>query len=264
MASSQKPSGRFRPLRVVLPVAGVAVCAFLIISPPGGGLDAARTAPGGTESEAPETAPEATRGAGEKASEEAAPVKTAPAGSTPATKAPAGSTPATEAPAAPEAETGGGAPGAVPAPAASARVPVPAAEKEKASTLSQAYVGKTASVLAAAEIPTADELKALAVGPAQGAILAQAAEFESNNWRQEGVPTIAGLEIVAYDGAATPARMTVNACVDSSKVRVVTDEGVVLRESSARNRSLNVLSLVRGDGGAWLVEEISFPDDPSC
>ncbi|MBJ2119701.1 hypothetical protein I6N91_01750 [Arthrobacter sp. MSA 4-2] len=254
MASLQKPSGRFRPLRVLLPVAGVALCAFLIISPPGGSLDAARTAPGGTESEAPGTGPEATRGAGEKASEEAAPVKTAPAGSKPATKAPA----------APEAETGGGAPGAVPAPAASARVPVPAAEKEKASTVSRAYVGKTASVLAAAETPTADELKALAVGPAQGAILAQAAEFESNNWRQEGVPTIAGLEIVAYDGAATPARMTVNACIDSSKVRVVTDEGVVLREGSARSRSLNVLSLVRGDGGTWLVEEISFPDDPSC
>ncbi len=254
MASSQKSSGRFRPLRVVLPVAGVAVCALLIVSPPGGSLDAARTAPGGTESEAPETAPEATRGAGEKVSEEAAPVKTAPAGPTPATRAPA----------APEAETGGGAPGAVPAPAASARIPVPAVEKEKASTLSQDYVGTMASVLAAAEIPTADELKALAVGPAQGAILAQAAEFESNDWRQEGVPTIAGLEIVAYDGAATPARMTVNACVDSSKVRVVTDEGVVLKEGSPRNRSLNVLSLVRGDGGAWLVEEISFPDDPSC
>ncbi|RJU01668.1 hypothetical protein D6T65_08995 [Arthrobacter frigidicola] len=243
----------------MLPVAGVAVCAFLIVSPPGGSLDTARTAPGGTESEAPETAPEATRGAGEKATEEAAPVKAAPVKT-----APAGSTPATKAPAAPEAETGSGAPGAVPAPAASARIPVPAAEKEKASTLSQAYVGKTASVLAAAKIPTADELKALAVGPAQGAILAQAAEFESNNWRQEGVPTIAGLEIVAYDGAVTPARMTVNACVDSSKVRVVTDEGVVLREGSAGNRSLNVLSLVRGDGGAWLVEEIRFPDDPSC
>ncbi|WP_159615777.1 hypothetical protein [Arthrobacter zhaoguopingii] len=259
MASSQKPSGRFRPLRVLLPVAGVALCAFLIISPPGGSLDTARTAPGGTESEAPGTAPEATQATGGKASEEAAPAKTAPAGPKPATKPPT-----TAAPAAPDAETGGGAADAVPAPAASARVPVPAAEKEKASTVSRDYVGKTASVLAAAKTPTADELKALAVGPAQGAILAQAAEFESNNWRQEGVPTIAGLEIVAYDGAATPARMTVNACIDSSKVRVVTDEGVVLREGSDGNRSLNILSLVRGDGGTWLVEEISFPDDPSC
>ncbi len=261
MSKPEKTARRFRPAKPLVICAVAALSGFLAVSPPAGSLDAAEPPSRAPSGEAGGTVPQ--RASGEPDAPATASQKP-DAGGAPAGEAPSGKPPAAEPPAGP-AVTGPGSPagpgraGAVPA-----RVPVPAAEKEKASTVLRAYVDKAASTLAAAKTPSADELKALAVGPAQGAVLADAAEFENNGWHQEGVPTVEELEIVGFDAAASPQRMTVNACIDSSKVKVVTAAGQTIREGTSSSRSLNILSLVRAESGEWLVEQVTFPDDPTC
>jgi hypothetical protein len=278
VSKPEKTAGRFRPLKSPLILMALALFAFLVVSPPASSLDAAGTAPQAPGVSVGENAPAVAPGGAEEEpavpdseaeQSDAASVPTSdlPAADEPASDAPALEVPAGEAPAGPTADKPTVDKGAV-APAgaevATARVPVPAAEKEKASTALRSYVGKAASTLATAKTPAADELAALAVGPAQGAILADAAEFENNGWHQEGTPTVEELEVVGFDASASPQRMTVNACIDSSKVKVVTAEGQTIRQGTSNSRSLNVLSLVKAGSGGWLVEKVSFPDDPTC
>jgi len=264
MSKPEKSAGQFRLLKSLLLLVALAILAFLAVSPPASSLDAedtAQQAPATVAAEdAPTKAPDEVQA--DPASPESGTGQADAGGEAPAAEVPTAEAPAGEAPSSVTTDKSSGSPAA--GGSVAARVPVPAAEKEKAATALRAYVGKAASTLATAKTPAADELEALAVGPAQGAILADAAEFESNGWRQEGAPTVAELEVVKFDGSASPQRMTVNACVDSSKVKVITAEGAVIRQGTASSRSLNVLSLVKAGSGGWLVEEVSFPDDPTC
>ncbi len=260
MQQPEKPAASLRPFKALLMVTALALCA---VSPPAGNpaaADRASEPPGGAAA-----GDRLEQASGARHEEPAAPENDADrpeAGSVAAGQTPAAEVPAEIAPPSPAAaDRSVGSPAGTVA----ARVPVPAAEKEKVSTVLDAYVGKAASTLARAEIPAVEELAALAVGPAQGTILADAAEFESNGWRQQGAPSVEKLEVVEFDGSAVPQRMTVNACIDSSGVKVVTAEGKTIREGSSSSRSLNILSLVRsGPGGGWVVEQVSFPDDPTC
>lgn len=143
-------------------------------------------------------------------------------------------------------------------------VSVSVKERKTVSADVREYVRSAAEVLADETQPSADELAALATGPAQGALLADAAEFEENGWHQEGTPTIASLNVTSYDPDAAPQQMTVSACIDSSDVQILTANGDPVRAGGGASRSLNILTLIRSDDGNWLVTKVSFPDDPTC
>lgn len=92
------------------------------------------------------------------------------------------------------------------------------------------------------------------------AYLAQADEFMSTGVHQSGSPSIENPTVtsVSEDGAT----MTVQACVDSSSVQVLNDQGTDLHASQPK-RSLTIFTLTNPDG-SWKLAGESFPDDPTC
>ena len=89
---------------------------------------------------------------------------------------------------------------------------------------------------------------------------AQADEFASTGVHQNGAPTIEnpGIVGVSDDGAT----VSVQACVDSSSVHVLDDQGTDLHASQPK-RSLTIFMLTNSNG-SWKISGESFPDDPTC
>ncbi len=177
-----------------------------------------------------------------------------PAGGSPAASAPAGGSPAASAPTGTAAAPVSAAPG----------VTLPPADQQAAVQDMDAFVSGSATVMAAQTQPSDAELAALATGSALGSLQADTAEFAKNGWHQEGQPTVVSTSVAAYDPAATPPQLTLNVCIDSSQVNVVTAAGELIRQGTDKDRSLNILTLNRSDAGKWLVSKVSFPDDPTC
>ncbi|MCQ9163650.1 hypothetical protein [Arthrobacter sp. STN4] len=75
---------------------------------------------------------------------------------------------------------------------------------------------------------------------------------------------IVSTHVVAHDEVTAPDTMLLGVCVDSSQVRVLTEEGTVVRAGGSADRSLNLLTLTRTSAGTWLVSKLSFPDNPNC
>lgn len=109
----------------------------------------------------------------------------------------------------------------------------------------------------------ADALADTATGPALDAARASAAEFADNGWHQVGQAELTSSKVVFYRPDASPPRMRIAACVDSSDVDVVDDAGDSVRHGSYAARSMMLFDLVR-EHGDWLVQRQSFPDDPDC
>ena len=103
----------------------------------------------------------------------------------------------------------------------------------------------------------------VATGSALDAAMAQAAEFADNGWQQTGAPRIVESRIVKDERDEDPQRVVVLACVDSSEVDVVDDEGNSVRHGNYPDRSRMLFTLVR-DEDRWLVSEESFPANPDC
>ncbi|WP_316668366.1 hypothetical protein [uncultured Propionibacterium sp.] len=89
---------------------------------------------------------------------------------------------------------------------------------------------------------------------------AQADEFLATGVHQSGAPTIENARItsVSEDGTG----MSIEACVDSSSVQVLNDQGADLHASQPK-RSLTIFTLTNPDG-SWKLASESFPDDPTC
>ncbi|WP_434618258.1 hypothetical protein [Arthrobacter sp. A5] len=172
-----------------------------------------------------------------------------PAGASPDPSAPAGTAPT----------------GAAAAPVSAAPgIAIPPADQQAAVQDMDAFVSGSAAIMAAQTQPSDAELAALATGSALGSLQADTAEFAKNGWHQEGQPTVVSTNVVAYDPAAAPPQLTLNVCIDSSKVNILTAAGDAVRTGTDKDRSLNILTLNRSDDGKWLVSRVSFPDDPTC
>ena len=88
-------------------------------------------------------------------------------------------------------------------------------------------------------------------------------EFEDNGWRQVGSPDVVASRVVFRRPDASPPRMRIAACVDSSDVDVVDASGDSVRNGTYAARSTMLFDLVLRHGD-WLVQRQSFPDDPDC
>ncbi|WP_035782177.1 hypothetical protein, partial [Arthrobacter sp. H14] len=142
---------------------------------------------------------------------------------------------------------------------------LPDAAASAADSRVNGFISESAEALTTLETDqkrTAAELKIVATGSAYDAVLASAAEFRENGWRQVGSPKVVSATVVEYESASTPKTMVVQACIDSSNVKVITDEGTSVRSGPNRH-ALNTLTLVQQED-RWLVESVGFPDNPRC
>lgn len=104
----------------------------------------------------------------------------------------------------------------------------------------------------------------VAQGFVQGEIAATAAEFAKNGWHQEGAPTVVWSHTVERHLDAQPPSVTIEACVDSSDVRILDQHGKpVLGTTDKPPRVPNLYTLVKTHG-TWKVTGHSFPRQPTC
>jgi hypothetical protein len=151
-----------------------------------------------------------------------------------------------------------------PSASATPAVAVPAPVAASVAKNAAAYVGRTAAVLAKVTPPSKAELSAVATGSAYDSLMARTTEFEANGWHIEGKPKVVSTKVVRYQPSAKPPTVTLNVCIDSSAVSVLTKAGVTVQKGSAKDRSLNVMTLVQSPMRTWLVSEVTFPDNPAC
>lgn len=154
------------------------------------------------------------------------------------------------------------APPATTPPAPVLAVPLPPADQAAAELNVKDFMAARAQALAA-PVPDPANLQELAIGSAYDAMMANAGDFINNGWHQVGTPTVASIIVTGYEPSATPPQATLNVCVDSSAVTVLTADGTVVKAGTAGDRSMNILTVVLS-GGKWLVSQESFPADPSC
>jgi hypothetical protein len=103
----------------------------------------------------------------------------------------------------------------------------------------------------------------IAAGAVRGELEAARQEYDANGWRQEGAASVASVTVVTADLAAADPTVTVDACIDSSAVRVLDRNGTDLRNQATPDRSLNRYVLVRS-AGVWRVTGHTFPADATC
>lgn len=155
-------------------------------------------------------------------------------------------------------------PSAAPSASATPAVAVPAPVEASAAENATAYVGRTAAVLATVTPPPEAELSALATGSAYDSLMARTSEFKANGWHLDGKPEVVSTEVVGYQPSAQPPTVTLNVCIDSSAVSVLTNDGATVQKGSAKDRSLNVMTLVQSPTQTWRVSQVTFPDNPVC
>lgn len=132
----------------------------------------------------------------------------------------------------------------------------PLTEEEAADTTLDALT-RTATALSDPGNPV--DLSDVLTGSALDEYLAQAEEFMNTGVHQEGAPTIENARITNTSEDGT---IEVEACVDSSAVQVLNDQGTDLRASQPK-RSLTIFTLTNPDG-SWRLASETFPDDPTC
>lgn len=102
---------------------------------------------------------------------------------------------------------------------------------------------------------------------ASGAIVLELAneqqELASNGWTRSGSPTLSSLTVLTSDLAASPPRVVVSACIDSSSVVTLDTAGVPVGATGQAQRFINVYTM-ENTAGQWRVTERSFPNDPAC
>lgn len=106
------------------------------------------------------------------------------------------------------------------------------------------------------------ELAAVATGAVQDELSIAAQERYDNRWTVEGVATLAWVRIVEDNRSATPPSFRVQACVDSSNVRVLDDGGRPLSRPGAQ-RAINEYVIVES-GGSWVISSARLTTDPPC
>lgn len=133
----------------------------------------------------------------------------------------------------------------------------PLSEGEAADTTLDA-LSRTASALSDPGNPA--DLSDVLTDSALDAYLAQAEEFMKTGVHQNGSPTIENARVLGTSEDGTS--IQVEACVDSSAVQVLNDQGTDLRASQPK-RSLTIFTLTNPDG-SWKLASETFPEDPTC
>lgn len=109
--------------------------------------------------------------------------------------------------------------------------------------------------------PSAPSLDTVSTGAFKTMIELQRQEWEDLGWRQEGQPTVDQVKLVGKpdkDGS-----ITVSACVDSTNVRVLDENGKDMRGRGTPARSRNIFTL-RPIDGQWVVSDQTFAKNPDC
>ena len=119
-------------------------------------------------------------------------------------------------------------------------VPLPPAEAEAVDLNVKDFVAAGAEALTHTDVPpSASDFTELATGSALDSMVADSEDFVNNGWHQEGTPTVDSITVVNYQPSSTPPEATLNVCIDSSKVNVLTADGSLVREgTSAGQRRL--------------------------
>lgn len=133
----------------------------------------------------------------------------------------------------------------------------PLSEEEAADTTLEA-LARTATALSDPGNPV--DLSGVLTGSALDEYLAQAEEFMNTGVHQEGAPTIENARVIGTSDDGTS--LEVEACVDSSSVQVLNDQGTDMHASQPK-RSLTIFTLTNPDG-SWKLASETFPDDPTC
>ncbi|MEU7993489.1 hypothetical protein [Rothia amarae] len=110
---------------------------------------------------------------------------------------------------------------------------------------------------------TVSDIEKVSTGSASDEFSANALEFGTNDWKQEGTSKIVGEPKVAdskYNGA--PAKV-LEVCIDSSDVKVKDSAGNTLTDPNTPKKSLNIFTLVE-DNGSWKIASHDFPNNPDC
>ncbi len=142
------------------------------------------------------------------------------------------------------------------------RARVPADTRSRAVHDARTFVRRSTAALQQVAHPDR-ELGDEVAGDARRAVLNSVAELHSNHWHQVGRPRLVSEHVLAYHPHASPPRLTVAACLDTSDVRLVDRAGGTVPNSAVGYRSWNYLTLVRR-GAGWVVTDQTFPDDPDC
>lgn len=103
----------------------------------------------------------------------------------------------------------------------------------------------------------------LVTGAYASALEAQRAEFADMGWTQVGTPRVISLDILEEHPEETPPRAVIRACVDSSDVDILDENGDSLKNEGTPSRSASLYTLVQTDG-TWSVDETTFAEDPDC
>ncbi len=90
---------------------------------------------------------------------------------------------------------------------------------------------------------------------------ATAEEWNLLGYTQEGTPVISDVQVLKVSETGTT--MQVLACVDSSTVRVLDENGAEVSDDQAPTRSRSLFDLEFIDG-KWKVTHQSFPENPEC
>lgn len=118
---------------------------------------------------------------------------------------------------------------------------------------------RTSEVLAAPEntFEPGDALASTALEDLQ----ATAEEWGLLGYRQEGKAVLSDVQVLTLSD--TGEKMEVIACVDSSDVRIMDENGKEVADDQAPARSRSIFELQFLDG-KWKVTNQSFPEDPEC
>jgi hypothetical protein len=114
--------------------------------------------------------------------------------------------------------------------------------------------------------PTSDlaALRNAVSGEALSELQAQQLEFKANGWTATGTTRVTDLTVLRTTGSGANRTVEVRACVDSSKVRVLTAAGkAAFPTTTGSRRALNLYDLQDTSAG-WRVIRHSYPADPAC
>jgi hypothetical protein len=114
--------------------------------------------------------------------------------------------------------------------------------------------------------PTSDlaALRTAVSGQALAELQAQQLEFAANGWTATGTTRVSDVTVLRTTGSGSSRTVEVQACVDSSKVHVLTAAGKsAFPTTTGTRRALNLYDLQETAAG-WRVTRHSYPADPTC
>lgn len=112
--------------------------------------------------------------------------------------------------------------------------------------------------------PEERDFEDVAVGSAEELMSNVSDEYEREGWHQEGKPTIVGSPSSAPVQIAGKKGLRVTVCLNDASVRVLDEDGRVVRPEDQGRRVLNTFDLVQLPDSGWQVVATGFPSDPRC